>query len=140
MLLVMSVLRLLNNQEQSTKKYFYYVPHQTVTFASVNFFRNPQLEYNERYILVADIHSHGTIDAFFSLVDNADELGTRLFAVFGGYQGNYMYPDIKIRAGSGGLFKPVPKDMLVDNNDDKAMYMQTIRYLSQMGARIKKMP
>lgn len=120
------------------EQYFFYVPHQKVTHSSVEFIREMTLEYDDRYILVADMHSHGHIGAFFSSVDNADELGTRIFAVFGGYKDNFN-PDIKIRVGSGGMFKSISMDEIVDNTENEAEYAQVMESLVQGCTRIKRL-
>lgn len=85
--------------------YFLSVPTQYVSHAAVEYERDYELECN--YLLVADIHSHGIIPAFFSSTDDADELGTRLFIVFGGFRTEWH---ACIRAGSGGYFKDLQKD------------------------------
>ena len=95
-------------------KYFLYLPKQDVGYAAVTFERSIELEYNERFILVMDLHSHGRIPAFFSSVDDADELGTRLFAVFGGF---FDRPLSLLRAGSGGFFKNLTPDAVIDGAD-----------------------
>lgn len=46
-----------------TEKYEIYYPEQKVTSASVVFTRNHDMESDK--VLVMDIHSHGTMNAFF---------------------------------------------------------------------------
>ena len=93
------------------KEYFVYLPKQRVAYATVNFERSVELEFDDRYILCADIHSHGKISAFFSAVDDADEKGTRLFGVAGGFPGN---PSFLVRAGSGGYFHDLELKEVID--------------------------
>lgn len=88
------LVRLYHNRD---KGYFLRIPNQTVTRASVTCEENP---YYDDDILVADIHSHGTINCSFSVTDDEDEKGERLYGVY------YGIPDIKsdFRLGSGGNF------------------------------------
>ncbi|PHJ60892.1 hypothetical protein VF14_00810 [Nostoc linckia z18] len=44
-----------------------------------------------------DIHSHGSLPAFFSTTDNADESGFRIYGVLG--RVNTLKPEIKLRVG-----------------------------------------
>ena len=54
---------------------------------------------------VLDIHSHGTMSAFFSSTDDRDEQGLKLYMVVGGL--NRLVPEVKLRAGVYGYFAPV---------------------------------
>ena len=53
------------------KGYWLYEPKQRAVLNAVTFERNYNLE--EEYVLVMDIHSHGTFTNFFSDIDNQDE-------------------------------------------------------------------
>jgi len=54
---------------------------------------------------VLDIHSHGSMGAWFSSVDNADELGLKLYGVVG--EVHTMLPDSLWRVGIYGYFCPL---------------------------------
>lgn len=54
---------------------------------------------------VLDIHSHGTMGAFFSGTDNRDEQGLCLYAVVGDL--DRLFPTIKARVGVYGYFIPL---------------------------------
>ena len=95
------------------EKYFLHLPKQRVSEVSVSFERDYILE--SQNWLVADIHSHGHISAFFSSTDNADEKGTRLFGVFGNLKNQ---PKFLLRAGSGGEFTCLNKEILFDGEDE----------------------
>lgn len=84
-----------------TEEYEIYYPEQKVTSASVIFTRNHDMENDK--VLVMDIHSHGTMNAFFSSIDNNDEKGTRLFMVFGNLDKKEITH--KLRAGIAGNYK-----------------------------------
>jgi PRTRC genetic system protein A len=76
-------------------------PEQTVTKASVESRENP-VYTSDRYIHYMDIHSHNSMKAFFSSVDDNDEKATRLYTVIGHL--NEYFPDIKTRISNGGKF------------------------------------
>jgi len=88
--------------DRKEKNYYIFYPKQSSGYAFVAFERSVKRECED--ILVADIHSHGKIPAFFSSVDDADEKGSRLFGVFGGYGHNEK---IIFRVGCGGYFSDV---------------------------------
>lgn len=54
--------------------------------------------------IICDLHSHGNMHAFFSQTDNADEQGTRLYAVIGRLDSN---PEIRLRVGVYGCWLPL---------------------------------
>lgn len=80
--------------------YMLYMPWQTATPVSVTFERCMELEMEK--LLVADVHTHGCLPAFFSEVDNRDELGWRIFMVFGRL--DQLRPEFCIRVGANGSF------------------------------------
>ena len=82
-------------------RYEAYYPEQRVTSVSVEFVRNHDMENDK--VLVMDIHSHGTMNAFFSSIDDDDEKGTRLFMVFGNLDKKEITH--KLRAGIAGSYK-----------------------------------
>lgn len=64
--------------------------------------------FKKGFFVVCDIHSHNTMPAFFSSVDNADEIGTQLYGVIG----NVDHDDVsvKFRVGCEGCFKELTVD------------------------------
>ena len=52
-----------------------------------------------------DIHSHNTMKAFFSTVDDHDEKATRLYTVVGKL--DQAVPEIKTRISNGGKFMEI---------------------------------
>jgi PRTRC genetic system protein A len=66
-------------------KYVIHVPKQIVSKGSVRYDKDSDLFLHdfERYIAVMQIHSHNTMNAFFSSVDDADEKETKFYGVFG---------------------------------------------------------
>jgi PRTRC genetic system protein A len=54
---------------------------------------------------VLDIHSHGSMRPFFSLIDNQDEQGLKLYMVVGKL--DTLLPEVEMRVGVYGYFAPV---------------------------------
>ncbi|MCR5726450.1 MAG: hypothetical protein K6G24_03190 [Lachnospiraceae bacterium] len=96
------------------------VPEQTVSRTAVNY--DPQLAistcaYTEGMILVADIHSHNRMLPFFSFTDDNDEVGVRLYGVFGDHKGTDY--DILLRAGAGGRFCRIPAEDILEGFENR---------------------
>jgi PRTRC genetic system protein A len=79
------------------REYFLELPDQGVTPSSVT--TSDPLLYDMYPVM--DIHSHCHFDAFFSSVDNQDEVGSRLYGVVGTVHDR---PQFLLRAGTGGNF------------------------------------
>lgn len=92
--------------------YFLYVPTQENGPAFCTIFRSAELELNK--VLVADIHTHGYLPAFFSGIDDADELGFRIFMVLGRL--DTPKPEFCIRVGANGSFLPLSVDEIFDDS------------------------
>lgn len=82
---------------QTTEKYFMHVDEQGVSKGGAQMDRDAQLE--AEHVLVADIHSHNDMNAFFSGTDNRDEKEARIYGVMGRF--NRPWPEISFRAGDG---------------------------------------
>lgn len=86
-----------------TREYELHCPRQTCMHASLACTRDNVLE-RERW-LIMELHSHGVISSSFSSVDDADEMGTRLYGVFYGYDHKKQrFCGFDLRAGCGGRF------------------------------------
>ena len=72
-------------------------PRQDATSSEVSYERLPST--------ILDIHSHGCIRAFFSITDDQDEQGLRLYMVAGRL--DTLIPDLKMRVGVYGYFSPI---------------------------------
>lgn len=94
------------------RKYTVRVPEQKITHASVDSVLDEP--YSDDLIHVMDFHSHNTMPAEFSSVDDEDEKETRLYAVAGRF--GKGFPDIKVRAGCAGEFIDVPLEDVFDIN------------------------
>lgn len=93
-------------------KYTIRVPQQELTHTSVHSVM--EKEYPEHLIHVMDIHSHNTMPAKFSEIDNRDEKATRLYAVVGRL--DKVFPDITVRASCAGRFIPVHPEEIFETN------------------------
>ena len=85
------------------EKYIMYCPEQEITRASVRFLRST--EYDSKYTLVMDIHSHNTMGAFWSGTDNADEQETRVYGVLGKLDKDPF--EYKFRISVGGQHRDI---------------------------------
>ena len=90
-----AVVQIFYNTENDS--YFFNIDQQGVSGGGAEMDRDADLETT--HILVADIHSHNNMAAFFSATDNRDEKEARVYGVVGKV-GN-PWPDIKFRAGDG---------------------------------------
>jgi len=97
--------------DRQEEKYVLHIPKQTASKAYLSF-RLEEGELSEdRYLRYADIHSHNSMAAKFSPVDDADEKATRLYIVVGRLQ--RFYPDICARVSCGGTYLEVaPADVI----------------------------
>lgn len=95
--------------DRQDEKYAIHVPNQVVSKASVK--AAPSEIGEERYLHVADIHSHNIMSARFSATDNEDEKATRLYIVIGKL--DRYFPEICVRISNGGKFHQInPSDIL----------------------------
>jgi hypothetical protein len=76
-------------------------PEQMVTKASVKS-RVNDFYSGDRFIHYMDIHSHNSMKAYFSAVDDNDEKATRLYTVIGNL--HHYFPDVRTRISNGGKF------------------------------------
>jgi PRTRC genetic system protein A len=82
----------------NSEEYVLHCPQQAVGPGSVSYRRDA--EYERGKTLVFEIHSHGSMAAFFSGTDDADEKDDRFFGVIGKVK--QYYPEMKIRLSIGG--------------------------------------
>jgi hypothetical protein len=83
------------------REFTVYVPNQTVTHTRTTA-DTTDIPDPARYLHYADIHSHNTMPAKFSKIDDEDEKATRVYAVFG--QLDSFIPDISVRISNGGKY------------------------------------
>lgn len=88
--------------DKEEKKYFMHVPSQKVSGGSVHYDQEKLREVypSSRYLEVISAHSHNSMSAYFSSIDDNDEKGDMLYLVMG--QLNKPSPAYKMRANTGG--------------------------------------
>ncbi len=92
------------------------VPKQSVTKVSVN--TELERDYDaESFIHVMDIHSHNSMAARFSHVDDEDEKATRLYTVIGRL--DRFLPQINVRISNGGKYLPIHPGIVFEGMDTK---------------------
>lgn len=87
--------------DKEAQEFIVDAPEQVVTKISVDSQISEKFS-GDRYIHYMDIHSHNTMGAFFSPIDDHDEKATRLYTVVGRLDG--CVPEIKTRISNGGKF------------------------------------
>jgi PRTRC genetic system protein A len=71
-----------------------------------------EVRYERVGSTILDIHSHGTMRAFFSVADNTDEQGLCLYMVVGRL--DTFLPEVEMRLGVYGYFAPVTESEIFD--------------------------
>lgn len=95
------------------ERFFAYIPKQVVTKEHIDAdLRDCPYDDDPRYIRYADIHSHNSMEAFFSGEDDRDERGTGLYLVMG--EMNRFFPDIKARISCGGSFVDIDPGQVIE--------------------------
>ena len=102
--------------DKDTETFVTYIPQQIVTRGTVVSDLS-DMPNSKRYLHYMDIHSHNTMPAKFSEIDDADEKATRVYAVIGRLD-SFM-PDISVRISNGGKYLPIDP-MLVFEQFDSA--------------------
>ena len=102
-------------------RYFWYIPHQRVSGASVVSEQEPWLEnqVSSGAIKVGEWHSHGRIPAFFSSIDDADETFPGLYGVVGSL---LEVPSFAWRAISPNGVEKLGNHQIFDVFDDDKEY------------------
>lgn len=65
----------------------------------------------ERYLHFADIHSHNTMAAKFSITDDMDERATRVYLVVGRL--DHYFPQVEARISCNGRFVSIPTEQII---------------------------
>ncbi|WP_054943683.1 hypothetical protein [Paenibacillus ihuae] len=115
--------------DTDSKSYVLDVPYQEVSKVKIDVHYS---DYPANFIKVAEIHSHNTMSAYFSEVDNADELGTMLYGVVGRLQQGLceVTYDLRTRAGVAGRFIPLEPNTFIegDFSRDKVNSLAPMKY------------
>ncbi len=89
------------------------VPEQTVTKTHIDAELGRDDLPEERYLHYIDIHSHNSMEAKFSPVDDADEQATRIYIVVGRL--DKFFPDITVRMSCGGTYLPLDPGCVLES-------------------------
>ena len=121
------------------QEFFAYVPKQTVCKVEIEAnLHDCPYDDAERYICYADIHSHNSMDAFFSAKDDSDERSTGLYFVLGKL--DQFYPDIKARIFCGDTFVPIDPDTVIEGLEQQfpVEWLDQVTIQKKKGARFEK--
>lgn len=99
-----------DRQEQN---FVIFVPRQSTTKASVHTTMTDNTLPEDRYLLYADVHSHNSMPAKFSPVDDKDEKATRLYMVIGNL--NRFFPSITVRVSCGGTYMEIDPHLVMES-------------------------
>ncbi len=91
--------------DREQEEFVVHIPEQEVSRSRIHADLSRDSYPEERYLHYADIHSHNSMAAKFSPVDDKDEKATRLYIVLGRL--NQFFPEISVRVSCGGVFQPV---------------------------------
>lgn len=100
--------------DKEEKQFVAYAPEQTATKVSVDTKIDERFN-TDRYIHYMDIHSHNTMNAFFSRVDDMDEKATQLYSVIGRLDTHN--PQIRTRISNGGKFLNIDPAQVFETAD-----------------------
>lgn len=87
---------------KSNGEFFLSTPEASVSKVSVDY---KLKHYGKNILQVCQIHSHNTMSAVFSSVDDADEIMPGVYGVIGRLDASN--PQINFRAGYEGVFTPL---------------------------------
>lgn len=93
-------------------EYTVFVPKQRVSKAHIDADLRGSALPEERYIHYADIHSHNSMAAKFSFIDDEDEKATRLYFVVGHL--DRFYPSITARMSCGGSYQEIDPSLVLE--------------------------
>lgn len=98
--------------DKLTKDYLIDCPFQKVSKSRIMATMDPTLSRNSRYVQVMHIHSHNTMRAIFSGIDNRDEQAYGLYAVVGRL--DFIEPEMLLRVGCNGQYIQLPLRLIFD--------------------------
>lgn len=94
-------------------KYILECPRQTVNRVRIFAELDNEYMHSERYIQVLQLHSHNSMDAFFSSIDDNDEKAYMLYGVAGRL--DQITPDVLLRVGCNGQFIELPLEYIFED-------------------------
>ncbi len=98
--------------DRQNQEFVPFIPKQRVSKASIYAETEGNTLPEERYLHYADIHSHNSMRAGFSAVDDKDERATKLYIVLGRL--DRFYPSIAARVSCGGTYLPIDPELVIE--------------------------
>ena len=98
--------------DKELNQFVVHVPPQEVSKARINADLSWDEYPEERYLHYMDIHSHNSMAAKFSPVDDQDERATRLYAVLGRL--DRFFPEITVRMSCGGIYRNLDPSLIFE--------------------------
>ena len=99
--------------DRQEEEFVIFVPKQTTSKASVHTTMTDNTLPEDRYLLYADVHSHNSMPAKFSSVDDKDEKATRLYVVIGNL--DCFYPSVTARVSCGGTYMEIDPHLVMES-------------------------
>ena len=87
------------------KEFCIYIPDQQVTRIRITADLSRDGLPEDQFLHYADVHSHNSMPARFSSIDDVDEKATRLYIVIGRL--DQYFPEISARVSCGGVFQEI---------------------------------
>ncbi|MFC5402378.1 hypothetical protein [Cohnella soli] len=117
-------------------RYVLDVPFQSVSKTRINVSYS---DFPPQFIKVAEIHSHNTMPAWFSDIDDEDEKGTMLYGIVGRIQKgiNQVKFDLVVRAGVAGRFIHLEPETIIEGEYPKGACVDPIRYPMSWQDRVR---
>ncbi|WP_047153353.1 hypothetical protein [Aneurinibacillus tyrosinisolvens] len=94
-------------------QYLLECPYQSVNKTRIFAEFDNEYMHNERYVQVLQIHSHNSMHAFFSSIDDADEKAYMLYSVVGRL--DQVTPEMLLRVGTNGQFIELPLEYIFED-------------------------
>jgi len=98
--------------DKEQEEFVVHIPEQEVSKVRIHADLSHDAYPEDRYLHYADIHSHNSMAAKFSPVDDSDEKATRLYIVLGRL--DRFFPEISVRMSCGGVFQPVDPSTVLE--------------------------
>ena len=99
--------------DKQEEKFVAHIPKQRVTKAHIDADLTQEDLPEDRYLHYIDIHSHNSMEAKFSPVDDEDERATRIYIVVGRL--DKFFPDITVRMSCGGTYLTLPPGCVLES-------------------------
>lgn len=115
--------------DSENERYVLDVPQQEVSKTRID---ASYSDFPQHFIKVAEIHSHNTMKAWFSDIDDEDEMGTMLYGVVGNIRkgNNQIVFDMCTRAGVAGKFIPLEPETIIEGEYPKGACVDPVQYPS----------